>query len=134
MPTPNPSQLRTTLPLAGHVGDRRPTGWLPQLENVVVEVQELGGLTEGVALGVPPVLAGTDDGSWRVPVTVEPHEGSTDALANVPVVAVHTPSLVHAAGPRQRVGQEIPVPQLRAIVVPSLDADLSAVILRHDVG
>lgn len=99
---PDPSRVRPALPRAGHIGDERPPRRLPEVEHVVVEVEQIGGLAEGVTLGVPPVLAGAHDGPWRVPIAIGAHKTPTDALTDVPLVTMDAAPVVHAPGPEQR--------------------------------
>lgn len=96
---PNPPELRPSPIRAGHIGVGRPPRRLPELKDIVIEVEQVGGLTEVLTLGVPPVLTGADDGPWRVPITVGPHEVPENTLADALLAAMNTASVVHTPGP-----------------------------------
>lgn len=96
---PDPPKLRPAPVHAGYVGVGRPPRRLPELKDIVIEVEQVGGLTEVLTLGVPSVLAGADDGPRRVPITVGPHEVPEDTLADALLAAMNTASVVHTPGP-----------------------------------
>lgn len=98
--SPDPPRLPPAAVRAGDVGVGRPPRRLPELKDIVVKVEQVGGLTEFLTLGVPPVLAGAHDGPSRIPIAVEPHEVPEHALTDALLATMDATPVLHAPGPR----------------------------------
>lgn len=133
LPTANLPRSAATLRHAVHVGLGRPLGRLAELKHVVVELEQLGGLAKSLTLGIPSVLASTDDGPRHVLLTLGAHDAPADALAGPLLVAVDAPTMSRAPSPRQRVREDGPMALLRTVIVQDVNAHLLPVVLGHDV-
>lgn len=96
-----PNLLRPAFsgPYALHSGLRRPPRGLAQLKDIVIEVEEVGGLAPVLTLSLSPVLARPNDGPRDIPIAVGPHNGPTDALTWPFLIAVDTPPVGRTASP-----------------------------------